>query len=306
MKIKKILVPTDFSDNADQALAYATKIAMSGDSSEITLFHVISLFQDDPNNPALRFPNVEQLLQSLEKTALSRFNELEILHQQISINKKTVRGISAAEEIINLANSEEIDLIVMGTHGRTGLSHFLMGSVAERVIRHQPCPILTIKQSHAVRELEPILEKFVVAVDFSNYSKMALIHAVDLASVFDATLEILYVIEEQIHPAFYVTGETSLLSIFPDLREKSLRALQEYAEKEIKNKVEYSTHVREGRAYSEIINFAEEQNADMIFMATHGLSGLDHFLIGSTTEKVVRKAKTPVFTVKAESKYGSD
>jgi nucleotide-binding universal stress UspA family protein len=301
MKINKILVPTDFSDNADQALAFATKIATRF-GSKITLFHVISLFQDDPNNPAFRFPDIEQLLQSMEKTALSRFQDLENRHQQISIKTKTVRGISAAEEIINFANAEEIDFIVMGTHGRTGLSHFLMGSVAERVIRHQPCPILTIKQNQAEKKLKPNLEKFVVAVDFSNYSKMALVYAVELASLFDASLEILYIIEEQIHPAYYVTGETSLMSMFPDLREKSLSALQEYAEKVIKKKIEYSTHVREGRAHSEIINFAEVQNADMIFMATHGLSGLDHFLIGSTTEKVVRKAKTPVFTVKAETK----
>ncbi|MFQ5630021.1 MAG: universal stress protein, partial [bacterium] len=164
-----------------------------------------------------------------------------------------------------------------------------------------PCPVLTIKQQRGENILQPKLEKFVVAVDFSNYSKVALFHAFDLASVFDASLEILYVIEEQVHPAFYVTGETSIMNIVPDLREKSITALREYVEKHVKKNVEHSTHVREGRAHTEIINFAEEQNADLIFMATHGLSGLDHFLIGSTTEKVVRKAKTPVFTVKAET-----
>ena len=300
MKFKKILVPTDLSDNAEQALAYAAQIATKYDG-KITLFHVISLFQDDPNNPAYRFPNYEQVLSTMEETAQERFEKLEHEHKNVPIKKETVRGISAAEEIISYAQSKKYDLIVMGTHGRTGLSHFLMGSVAENVIRHQPCPVLTIKQVKKEKIVAPKLEKFVVAVDFSNYSKMALVHAIDLAKIFGASLEVLYVIEEQIHPAFFVTGETSVLNIIPDLREKSIEALQEYVEKELKEKVEYSTHVREGRAHSEIMHFAEEQNADMIFMATHGLSGLDHFLIGSTTEKVVRKAITPVFTVKAET-----
>lgn len=299
MTIKHILVPTDFSDNADQALAYAAGIALRF-GSEITLFHVISLFQDDPNNPAYRFPNHEQVLQTMEETALARFEKLEDVHENISIQMETVRGISAAEEIINYAQSNDFDLIVMGTHGRTGLSHFLMGSVAERLIRHQPCPVLTLKQQKKEGVVQPKFEKFVVAVDFSNYSKMALVQAFELALVFEASLEILYVIEEQVHPAFYVTGETSVMGIIPDLREKSIAALRAYVDKEVSKNVEYSTHVREGRAHTEIIHFAEEQNADLIFMATHGLSGLDHFLIGSTTEKVVRKARTPVFTVKAE------
>lgn len=299
MDIKKILVPTDFSDNAEQALAHAAQIA-SKFSAEITLFHVISLFQDDPNNPAYHFPNYEQVLASLEETAKERFDKLNAAHLEHQIRQVTVRGISPAEEILSFASTEKMDLIVMGTHGRSGLSHFLLGSVAEKVIRHQVCPVLTIKQQKSGMVRKPKLEKFVVAVDFSNYSKMALLHAAALAEKFDASLEVLYAIEEQIHPAYYVTGDVSISRLIPDIYEKSSAALRDYVKAAIDQRVSFSTHVREGRAHTEIVRFAEEQQADLIFMATHGLSGLDHLLIGSTTEKVVRKSPIPVYTVKAE------
>lgn len=301
-KVKRILVPTDFSKNADQALQFAAMLALKFES-EIILLHVVSLFQDDPNNPAYQFPDVDSILESVEASARESLKALDIEHAGIPIAKKMIRGISPAESIITYASEENVDLIIMGTHGRTGLSHFLLGSVAERVIRHMPCPVITIKGS-GVRKPAAKLARIVVAVDFSNYSKLALAHAADLARAFDATVEVIHVIEEQVHPSFYITGETSIFKFNPELRDKSRKALRDFVHTAVIEPVSFDVHVREGRIHDEIVKYAHEQGADLIVVATHGLSGLDHFLIGSTTEKVVRKATVPVFTINARGITG--
>ncbi|RMF59560.1 MAG: universal stress protein [Calditrichaeota bacterium] len=297
----KILVPTDFSRDANRALYYAEFLSAPYES-EIILLHVISLFEHDPNNPEHTFPNAEEVYQTLEAAAASQLERLHHDHRHLRLRKETVRGISPAEEILNFAAREGVDLIVMGTHGRSGLSHFLLGSVAEKVIRHMQCPVITIRYTHGNGSLPSRLKRVVVPLDFSAYSRQALNHAVALAQQHGAALALLHVIEERVHPAYYVTGDVSLFKLLPDLRERSIDAMKEFVEKEIPSGVEHTFHVREGKAHQEIVNFAEEQDADLIAIATHGLSGLDYLLLGSTTEKVVRKAKTPVLAVRAEMK----
>ena len=150
IKIKKILMSTDFSQNANQALRYAAVFADKFDS-KLTLFHVIALFQDDPNNPRHHFPNLQALYTIMDQNAIANMDQFDLHFDKLQVNKVAVRGISPAEEIINYAESNEADLIVMGTHGRSALGHFLIGSVAEKVVRHAKCPVLTI--SHQEKEM---------------------------------------------------------------------------------------------------------------------------------------------------------
>ena len=104
--------------------------------------------------------------------------------------------------------------------------------------------------------------------------------------------------EESIHPSFYVTGKTSIFELVPGIKEKSIEALQKIATEVDLNNVEFDVIVEQGRAASDIVKYTEEYKADMIVIATHGLTGLQHLLLGSVTEKVVRRAGCPVFTVK--------
>lgn len=299
-EIKRILMPTDFSHNANQALHYAIMLADTF-GAEVTAFHVVTLFESDPNNPSHQFPEMSEVYDSMEKAANINMKQLLADHAEVKIKYEVVRGISPAEDILNHAKTENFDLIVLGTHGRSGISRFLLGSATEKIIRHMPCPVMTIRY-HSEMLIKPQLKRIVVPLDFSAYSKQALAYATAYASKFGASLYILHVIEEQLHPAYYVTGDVSIFKLIPDLREKSHTALQQFAGKEIPKNIEHSFHIREGRAHNEIVNFGEEQDADLIVITTHGLSGLDHLLIGSTTEKVVRKAKCPVLAVKAKTR----
>lgn len=296
IKIKKILMSTDFSQNANQALRYAAVFADKFDS-KLTLFNVIALFQDDPNNPRHHFPNLKALYTIMDQNAIANMDQFDLHFDKLQVNKVAVRGISPAEEIINYAESNEADLIVMGTHGRSALGHFLIGSVAEKVVRHAKCPVLTI--SHQEKEMyeRPAIKSILVPIDFSNHSKQALKYATSLAVLFGASLEILHVIDQRIHPAYYVMGEQSIFSIYPNLLEKSMTFLKEFVKDGNPQNVNTEFFVREGNPHSEIVNFAKNQGADLIAMATHGLSGLEKLLIGSTTEKVVRKSDVPVLTV---------
>ncbi len=294
---KKILVPIDFSDDADLAVLHAVNIGRVY-NSKIILFHVVSLFDNDPNNPDYHFPDVKEIYNKLEKIAADNMQQVQQTHLKVDFDQVVVRGISPAEEILLYEKEHGIDLIVMGTHGRSGLRHFLIGSVAERVIRNASCPVMSIRYHKETESFAPKVQRILVPIDFSSYSRQTLSHAVDIARHFNASLEILHVIEEQVHPSYYVAGDISIFNLIPDLREKSLSALKEFTEKVITDDIEHTFHIREGRAHSEIARFAQDQEIDLIVIATHGLSGLEHFLIGSTTEKVIRKVNQPVLAIK--------
>ncbi len=257
IKMKKILMPTDFSQNANQALRYASVFADKFDS-KLTLFHVIALFQDDPNNPRRHFPDLQALYTIMDQNAIADMDQFDLHFDKLRVNKVTVRGISPAEEIVNYADTNEADLIVMGTHGRSALGHFLIGSVAEKVVRHAKCPVLTI--SHQEKEMYelPAIKSILVPIDFSDHSKQALKYATNLARVFGASLEFLHVIDQRVHPAYYVMGEQSIFSIYPNLLEKSMTFLKEFVKDDIPQNVNTEFFVREGNPHSEIVNFAKK------------------------------------------------
>jgi len=298
-KPKRIFVPTDFSENANRAVAYAAMLAEHF-QSEITLFHVIAMFEYDPNNPAYHFPNADEVYASMEQQAGKNLRDIHRRHSAVVFNNVMVRGLSPAGEIRAYLEENRFDLVVMGTHGRSGLGHFLLGSVAEKVTRHSNCPVMTIRHKPGDEEVQPEFRRIVVPIDFSTYSKQAVAQAAQLANVFGASLEFVHVIEEQLHPAYYVTGETSIFDLIPDLRERSMQAMQEFVQSQNLKGIHHTFHIREGRAHSEIVHFAEEQHADLIAIATHGLSGLDHLFLGSTTEKVIRRSPVPVLSVKID------
>ena len=151
--ITKILVPIDFSPHADRAFGYATALARRL-GAELTLVHVV----EDPYASGAwggegYVPNVGELLQELIAGTERQLAELKETEAAKGLTVKTavVTG-RPAQSIVESAASEGCDLIVMGTHGRTGLSHAVMGSVAERVLRKAPCPVLTVRATAGANE----------------------------------------------------------------------------------------------------------------------------------------------------------
>lgn len=141
MRLERILVPTDFSASSEQALDFAMALARDTGAT-LLLLHVaepLPLYSDMPYS-VVQEPDLPELRQRLHSISVAA---------QIPTERHVVVG-AAADEILELAKQERADLIVMGTHGRTGLSRVLMGSVAEVVMRRAPCPVLTVKATAAV------------------------------------------------------------------------------------------------------------------------------------------------------------
>jgi nucleotide-binding universal stress UspA family protein len=186
----------------------------------------------------------------------------------------------------------------MGTHGRRGLGHLFLGSTAEEVVRFATCPVLTIRELEKERPAEK-RERILVPVDFSEHSKAALSHAKGVAAVYGARLDVLHVIEETVHPAFYGTGMTDIVELRPDIVVKAKAAMEKLFNDTPGPEVKVEYHAVIGRAHQEIVQYATLEEKDLIIIATHGLSGLERMLLGSVAEKVVRRAPCPVLTVKA-------
>ena len=144
--ITRILVPVDFSVDAEQALEYAARLAARLGAS-IGLLHVIDdSFLTGPWSAELHVPNATEFLAGLRMEATTGLADLQVALTERGVrNSIDVRQGQPARVIAEHAAEGAFDLIAMGTHGRTGLSHLLLGSVAERVVRLAPCPVLTLK-----------------------------------------------------------------------------------------------------------------------------------------------------------------
>lgn len=171
--------------------------------------------------------------------------------------------------------------------------------------RAKPMPATTKKHGAAPtasKEPRPYsalpIRRILVPIDFSGHAKNALKYAVPLAEAHGASIHLLYVIEPTIYPADFGFGQVVMPGVEHELRVKAEAELEALREQEIGSRVESSAAVRVGKAHQEILREAEERNIDLIVIATHGHTGVEQILFGSTAMRVVRLAKCPVMTVR--------
>lgn len=142
------------------------------------------------------------------------------------------------------------------------------------------------------------IQKVLVPIDFSDYSKNALKYAVNFSRQFNANMILVYVVEPVIYPPDFSMGQIALPSVNTEWDIKAKEELDKLAKSEIPAEVKVTTILKTGKPFFEIIETAAEENVDLIIIATHGHSGVEHILFGSTAEKVVRKAPCPVLTLR--------
>ena len=146
--------------------------------------------------------------------------------------------------------------------------------------------------------METTINKVLVPIDFSDYSKSALKYAVNFAKSFNAEIILIYVVEPVIYPPDFSMGQIAMPSINTEWDDRAKEELQKLAKSEIVGSANVKTVIKTGKPFVEIIETAKEENVDLIISATHGRSGVEHILFGSTAEKVVRKAPCPVLTLR--------
>ena len=303
LRIKNVLVPLDFSQTSHSALRSVLPL-LERFGANLHLVHVLPL--DSPfarlADLPMVVPGVEirrRVRRDLGKAAKNYAIETESAHLQMR------RGTAFAE-ICSLASENAIDLIVIATRGISGLKHVLLGSTAERVVRHSPCPVLVVRdrgkdrkpnRNGSIKGRQATIKRILVPIDFSDYSAGNLACAKQLAKEFNATLVLLH----SIAIPYFVTSDEYARYDFPLLMQQSEKyaktQMRTLVAKMIRDGVRAEPSLQIGHAGQEICACAEAEKADLIVTSTHGWTGLKHVLIGSTAEYVVRHSSVPVLVV---------
>ena len=297
--IKRILLATDFSRWARRAEDYACALACSWRAS----LTVLSVAEFPPGlNPDYQVN--QQYLADLLKNASSQLGDLKGRAERrgIAVTTRVATGIPS-EEVITAARAEDSDLIVVGTRGKTGLAHVLLGSTAERVIRGAPCPVLAVRMEQADAEQKegapsmPVtLERILVPVDFSDCSLDALEYAAVVAQQAKASLLLLHVLEPVSYGLDFTLGHGRTRE---QVREIWTKRLEELASSLRVRQVPVESQLRGGLPADSILDSARTLPCDLIVMGTHGRRGISHAFSGSVAEAVLRKALCPVIAVRS-------
>ena len=290
-EIRKILCPVDFSEFSESVLAYAAAFAKLF-GSEITVLHVFAT--SVPPASSATYP--AWLLQ-VPEARKSIADELHLLLAPLASTGVPVRTQIAegntSAEIVRYAAEHDIDLVVMGTHGRSGFDRLTLGSVAEKVLRKTPCPVLTIPPGAARAATDVCVRQILCPTDFSTCSEQSMDLALALADRASAAVTALHVIET-------IEARPELSGPMAELQKRRCDTERRYLE-EINaartggNRI--TNVVTLGRPYLEVLRIAEERAIDLIVMGVRGRGAVDMALFGSTTNHVVRRAACPVVTV---------
>jgi nucleotide-binding universal stress UspA family protein len=305
IEIRRILCPVDMSDYSRRALDYGVAIARWYGSS-ITALHVFSPIPMAPfaPGPVALEPTVPTAADRDQLLAQTRaFAEREAA-TGVAIDAILREG-DAAAEILACASSLKPDLLVMGTHGRSGFERLVLGSVTEKVLRKASAPVLTVPR--ALPDAVPIqfglFREILCPVDFSNSSMQALQYAMSIAQEADARLAVLHVVAHEIENAADVGdfGAVENLSIaeFRKQRDDTLR--RRLADAIPDTVAEYCRIERlliHGKPWREILRTAADRQSDLIVMGIQGRGAADLMFFGSTTQHVVRQAACAVLTLR--------
>jgi len=294
MEIKRILAAADFSETSDKAIKQAMIISRKYDA-ELVVLHARVLHDDDPSKMPEEIEKLKIEERKNEENLLSCVQKCTEDYEHSKLRHEIIRGYSAHSAILRYLSENEYDLVVVGTHGRSGLGYFFLGSVAEKIVRYSPYPVLTVSRETAAEEN---IGHIIVPFDYSAQSEDALQSALMLADK-NAVLDLVYVIDKDVHPAQYAWGMKSIKEVVPDIVLKAEREMDRIiAEKENPNEVSVRKHILEGKPAKILTNFINNSGCNLVLASTHGLVGLDRFLLGSTTEQLIRSVHKPILTLK--------
>lgn len=297
--LRRLLVAVDFSNPSLAALDAAAALARPSGSSLI-LLHVAPT-QPYPSDMGYIPPD----LLVLEKRALQRIQQklAAVAKQRLSSSQKCetlARQGAVGREIVSTARKVKADLVVVGTRGRTGLKRVFLGSTAEYVLRHSPCPVLTVRHLRPKKKGQLgagalRFRNILAPVDLLTPALPALRCAVNLAGHLPARLTLLHVVSPVTTPARRPL-EVSQRNL--ELQQAAQAGLEKLARKEAGALLPVPVLVSCGVAEHEILQAAKYSAADLIVLGTTGRRGLKRLLLGSTAEAVVRQASCPVLVVR--------
>ena len=276
--MNKIIVPIDFSEHSEYALEAAVKLAKNGDT-EILALHMLEI-----SDAVLNKTDSEQQQKAIFflRLAEKRFNEFLDKPYLKNVNiTPIVKHFKVFSEVNDVALEHNADLIIMGSHGSSGLSEIFVGSNTEKVVRHADIPVLVLKHKFEKDNFKDV----VFASDFSSKSVAVYLKASKLFKALNAKLHLLYV--NLPSDRFKSTNEIDeIVATFLMTADGNLDNLQ------------HINFVSDYTVEKGVLNFANKIGADLIAVATHGRTGITHFFEGSISEDIANHAILPVMTFK--------
>lgn len=282
----KILVPIDFSDRSKKALQVANTFAQLFDAKITPFYSHLPISElDEPYALGLS-SKMYQNFENLEEQLVTRVREVaENNVDKSRLEKALVVLGNPAESIIDA--SEKYDYIIMSSHGRTGFSRFLLGSVAEKVLRLANTPVLVVENESNVGDFKKIM----VTTDFSDNAAEAYPYAIDIAEKAGGIVDLVHVL------SFEQFDEDEKDLSLRKIREERLKLLEKEHFGRISDQVNHKLIVSKDSVHEAIFNHIEENEYDLIVMATVGRTGINYLMMGSTTANVVRHVKTAVLSI---------
>jgi len=295
-RVTEILCPVDLSDGSRHALDHALALARSYHA------HLTVMEVSWPLIPPMAYPTAAGVFPA--PLALAR--DIEDLRE--GLRRFAARGTEAGVEmdlqvregavvptILNEARMIGADLIVMGTHGRSGFDRLLLGSVTEKILRKAECAVMTVPPADRTAAPARTHRTIVCAVDFSLLANKAIDYAMSLAQELQARLLLIHVIEWPPERSMSDSDERQIDAV----RVAARRQLHALVPDEVRAWCETEEVATLGRPHEEIVRTARERDADLIVLGVHGRSALNLTLFGSTANQVVRHATCPVVTVRS-------
>jgi len=291
--IKRVLFATDFSACADRAMGYALTMA-SAWKAELCVMTVLELYPGMDPDYTVNKMYLDHLRAEASRQLAAVEARAKAAGQPITVRIET--GIPS-QVVQTVAQNIEADLLVVGTHGRTGLEHVLIGSTAERVVRMAPCPVLAVKVEKGGTMFDAIasIKRIVVPIDFSACSMDALEYAAQVAKPFGASITILHALEPV---AYGLDFSLSHVKEWKDQRAYLENRLTVMAACLQSQRVRADHVIKPGLPADSITSYVTQQKYDLMIMGTHGRRGLSHVLLGSLASAMLRHAPCPVLTVR--------
>ncbi len=293
---EKILVPLDGSELSEVTLPYAEELA-GRLGSDVTLLYVSDSVDDQYRH--MRELYLDKVAEATRQGAARYLEPSE--KKKVKVNSTTLIG-NPAEEIVRYADKKGVGLIIMSTHGRSGIGRWALGSVADKVVRSASQPVALIRAKGARRDIRKkgILNRVLIPLDGSKEGETA----IPCIGALVATLKTEVVLLQVLATGYQtMAAEGYEYVVYTKQQIESDRAyakayLDRVAARLKRPGVTVKSEVKFGNAADEIVSFAGNIQADMIAMATHGRSGLGRWVLGSVTERVVRAGNTPVLLVR--------
>ena len=293
-EVRRILVPVDFSDASQHALDHAVMIA-GWYRARITTLHVRHpaflveppiLFADFSSEPA-QLDDVESRLHHWLGPVRAA---------GIACDVMAIDGGGPAMKVVEVAERIDADLIVLGTHGRSGFERLLLGSVTEKVVRTSRVPVVTVPPPSVATSTLPF-KRVLCGVDFSEPSMAALRFALSIARESDSSLTLLHVLEFPLEGETFSTMPLDIDAYRSAMQADASRRLVDLVTDDVREWCQPVTRLVTGRPYEEILLAASDLRADLIVLGVHGRNSLDMMLFGSTTNQVIRRSTCPVLTL---------